>query len=685
MKNFLFILFFVTPITLLAQSEEMQEIDKKILTLTTQLEGAKKFTEDQRKRLEEERKRLVEKSELYSGMDTYLKHYDANKIKAQEDIEAAIKELSLFQRFGDKANFYKCMRNSFRDYGKMGYDMCRNIHRPELTAEENERAEGWKKMAGISKDEALQAMQRLPNEIKLSLNTISMMESNLEYSVRREQGFQNNIKAAESTKAELSTLPKYEKFTNCDSSTPEINLEEKIPYEGADFQGPFFGIPRDNQDGLGTCFANTAKNLLIGLSGGKDNASFTDLALAFKGNTGALIANGIEGGESCSTLEEARKIGYCPQELSPLENGERNIVGEALFNKGPYDYLSTNVHLLKYFIQDMEGLKKSDNPLKDTILKDARPVIEKLKNNPDIIIPLPVARYNIPPAWKLRETYTHFVKKNSNASESDFLEDYDNAYKKFYPAYVEAILAGKKGEDIFKVFRASMEEFLKKYNLESKLPEWEKAYISSAEKDLTDPEIGKKLRASLDFLKDLMNQKSTSDLDFMKECLKTPDILKFLTSMKPLIEKMRDDKLNEELLLDKDGKFKNARDLMQLTVAPACINKENRKPLPDFSCHAGYDTVNKIKGSGKDWNAQKKMFREKVVLSLAKGYPLGNSFLFTPPDGHHINTIVGMRFNPETKTCEIRIRESQTGTSNWHSEDVIFSKINALTEVRNLK
>ena len=79
------------------------------------------------------------------------------------------------------------------------------------------------------------------------------------------------------------------------------------------------------------------------------------------------------------------------------------------------------------------------------------------------------------------------------------------------------------------------------------------------------------------------------------------------------------------------------------------------------------------------------MFRERVVLSLAQGYPLGQSFVFTPPDGRHINTIVGLRFNPETQSCELRIRESQTGTSAWHSEDQIYGKMEALTEVGKLK
>ena len=66
-------------------------------------------------------------------------------------------------------------------------------------------------------------------------------------------------------------------FLNCDSNTKDISLEEKIPYPGANFQGPFFGVHRDHQKSYQTCYANTAKNLLVGTSQGEDIASFLDL------------------------------------------------------------------------------------------------------------------------------------------------------------------------------------------------------------------------------------------------------------------------------------------------------------------------------------------------------------------------------------------------------------------------
>ena len=72
----------------------------------------------------------------------------------------------------------------------------------------------------------------------------------------------------------------------------------------------------------------------------------------------------------------------------------------------------------------------------------------------------------------------------------------------------------------------------------------------------------------------------------------------------------------------------------------------------------------------------KKLLRERIVSSLIQGYPLGNTFR------RHINTIVGMKFDKVTNTCQFKIRESQTGTSAWHSEDEIFNSIEALTEVR---
>jgi hypothetical protein len=231
-----------------------------------------------------------------------------------------------------------------------------------------------------------------------------------------------------------------------------------------------------------------------------------------------------------------------------------------------------------------------------------------------------------------------------------------------------------------------MAPFFEKYNLADSLPAFEANFKLNAEYDYKDKDLKKNIKASVDFLKKALNKKDATDADFYQFCSGSgSEFLRFMTAFQPLAEKLRTDKVNEEMLFDKNGELKtDAYELMQLTIAPSCLSKENRKALPAFTCDSGYDAINLIKKAGRPIEDQKRMLREKIVANLVQGYPLGNEH---PSDGggFHINTIVGIRFNPETKSCEFRIRESQTGTSGWHNENEIFKRIMALTEVRRKK
>src|SRR5690606_12539765 len=115
--------------------------------------------------------------------------------------------------------------------------------------------------------------------------------------------------------------------------------------------------------------------------------------------------------------------------------------------------------------------------------------------------------------------------------------------------------------------------------------------------------------------------------------------------------------------------------------APACINSENRKKLPAFSCESEYGAITKIKASSKPYAEKVKDLRERVVLSLMQGYPVGNTFP-TGGNQNHINTIVGIRFDKSTGQCEYLIRESQNGRTAWLLERPIFDRMSAITEIR---
>lgn len=681
MKNLIIFSSFLA-LTSLAHAQLMTEaeIEEQKAVLANQLQGQLDYTKREQARYDAEVKKIQDKKEELAKYEEYEKNFAQERIIAIDQITDKIKKLPVFQKLGSKAGFYKCLRSSLEEGKALNFENCQRSYSPSLSDEDNELLNDMKTKVGKTLKEVQIKKELLPREIQNSEALLPGIENNKKFSEKRQLDLEKSIQGLEIKKEEVKFLSKNTKYLNCDESSPEINLESEVPFDGAGFKGPFHGVPRDNQDGLGTCYANAAKNLLVGISGGEDVASFLDMALVYKSQNDNL-ASGLDGGNSCPTLDALAKKGYCPQEYAPLENGERNIVGEGLFNLDAYNYLATNVNMVRDFLNDLEKFQKSSNPMSQTMMAKAQSMIQQIKARPDIKIPLPIARFEIPERWKLREA---FAGKNSQVKESEFLKEYEDSYKSFYPLYVKAIIQGKTQDQIFDLWTEKMKPFIEKYSLQSNLPEFKRVWKINVSSDFSDPSVKKQLRASLDFLKDVLDQKDVTDEAFLELCASQGgDAISFLGALNPLVEKLRANKLNEDKLFDKDGKFRSAQELMQLTVAPSCLNEENRKKLPAFSCSSGYDVVSKAKKLDKPYGEKLKALRETITLSLLNGYPLGNTF--PTNGGWHINTIVGMRFNKTAGRCEYLIRESQTGTSDWHPETRIFDKIEALTEVRKLK
>ena len=158
----------------------------------------------------------------------------------------------------------------------------------------------------------------------------------------------------------------------------------------------------------------------------------------------------------------------------------------------------------------------------------------------------------------------------------------------------------------------------------------------------------------------------------------------FFSGLDPLIKFINDKKLDLNLLFDDKGELQKPEEMMQLMIAPECLSKEKRKKINfSFMCEENGNFIKEIKNSKKEIPEQKKLFREKIVASLIQGYPLGNIFPYKGVIANqHINTIVGMKYDKETKSCAFKIRESQTGMSTWKPESEIFDNIIELAEIR---
>lgn len=684
MKSFL-IFFLIVAFNSFAN--ESGQINPDQDKLKAERESLEKSKEDNLKRenqlssnLKTAETEYLKASEEFNRLEELSKNHVVSKNKISDEINKSLHDLGRLKRaFSRKSGFYKCIQDQISTTDAVSQEKCKKLHPGKFTKEELDKIQSWENLLPLNVIEIKSRQKNFESEMQTAKEKIDWAKKNLTSVDTQKARLMDTEKILKLKEFDQEIIEKNNKYINCDEKTPEISLEEKIPYEGAEFQGPFFDVPRDNQDGLGTCYANTAKNLIVGASKGESVASFLDLALLYKDERSQIAKDGLDGGLSCSVLKRVNEKGYCPQEFAPFERGEKNLYTEGLmpmFEGGVEDEAQL-VHMVKDFLQADENLKSKNSKLSKIAKDRAQWIIDKLKSDPSIKLPYPVVRHQIPKIWMLQEDFYWNIDSSLKTTEAAFLNDYKESYDKFIPKYIQAVTEGKKADQIFNLFRQEMNGFIQKYQLQGQLNRWKANFVDSTKEDLMDPNLKKSILASKSFYEELRGGEPTEKKD-TNECVSDyGDLFEFVNNLKRITNYLHTNKIDASKLLNDQGKFKSSAELMQLIVAPSCLHSEQRKKL-DFKiyCDDGYKYIRDLKNSNKDRKDKENSFRSRVAASLLQGYPLGNTF------DRHINTIVGMRFNKEKKTCELKIRESQTGTSSWQSESAIFDEIEALTEVR---
>jgi hypothetical protein len=634
----------------------------------------------QTKNLELAESEYLKASNEYGRLDTLSKNHASNRKQIIDDLEKSISERNRLERvFSRKSAFYKCVKDEIIATEAFTSDKCITLHPGKFSQDELQKIESWKSSLPLSLSELSEKQATVKAEMGFANNKIAAAKKSLGQVYLQRYRLEETEKNLKMKEFDLEVIEKNEKFVNCDENSPEISLEEKVPFEGANFQGPFYNIPRDNQDGLGTCYANTAKNLLVGASKGESVASFLDLALLYKDEKRQIAEDGLDGGFSCTVLNIVNQKGFCPQEFAPFERGEKNLYTEGLMPvmEGSVEDEAYLIKRIQDFLKADKNLKSKNSELSKRMEEKGKWMIDKIKSNPGIKLPYPVVRNQIPETWMLQADYNWNVNPKLKTTEEEFLKDYQKSYAKFLPKYTEAVIAGKKADEIFKLFELNMSDFIQKYQLQGQLGSWKKNFVEFSKEDFRDPNLKKSIIASKAFFDELVGSDKNENKGPV-ECEEDyGELYEFINNLKMVINILNGDKIDPSKLVNEDGKFKSSTELMQLIVAPSCLNSSQRKKL-DFNlyCDKGYDYVRELKKSGQGEEEQHKSFRSRIAASLLQGYPLGNTF------DRHINTIVGMRFNKQTKSCELKIRESQNGTSSWQSESDILNEIEALTEVR---
>ena len=626
------------------------------------------------KSIKKNQSELLHVADLLTNHDKYVN-------QVSDEIAQSLSDLPVLKRIGSKKGaFYRCLMGNLKNIDKVGINSCQNAHAANFDQQEEDKIKIWSELVSLNKDDLQSREKTVKEKIADNQQTIDRSNKNLvnvEYIKKQIKDQDSSLKLKED---DLRVIKENTKFINCDEKSPDISLEEKEPFPGAPFQGPFFGVPRDNQDGLGTCYANAAKNMLVSASQGESVASFLDLALLFKEKTGGLSSSGLDGGGSCTVLREVNAKGHCPQTFAPLETGEKNLYAKGLMGDSPgsvWDEANMLGVVRKFFVSK-ENFSKGNTPFSKQVLGQAGFIIENIKSRPHLNLPLPIVRHQIPSEWKLREAFAWHVPKDSKINEDVFVKEFNANYKKFYPLYLKGVIEAKTKDQIFDLYKESMKDFISKYKLDDQLESWKKSFANDTEGDFSNPQLKKSIKESLEFLKLISGKKDQTNDAFFEDCGdQSSDLADFLANLQPLIKTLNNKNVSTDLLFDNQGNFKSSVDLVQLVIAPECLNKEKREKLKFvIDCQDGRDTIRSIRTSGKSVEDQKRMLREKVVASLIQGYSLGNTF------DHHINSIVGMRYDKTSKRCEFKIRESQTGISSWQSESSIFDEIEAVTIVR---
>jgi len=682
--NTWFLLILIWPYLAGAQSDVLEKLNKDEFYLHEKISELKALVIKQKKIKDEELLLLLVNKDKIKVLTQDLRHHDQAVNEAKKEIDENLSKIVLTQKLSSRASFYRCLKEELSKKDFLDSHQCLKAHDFSMTELEKRQIELWDSKIKYSIDEKVSQLNEFKSDMKLIEEKISRYDVRINEAQESIQIFEGKITGNNAKKKDAVSLVQHPEYRLCNESTLTINLEEKTPFRGAQQRGPFYEITRDNQDGLGTCYANTAKNLLVALSGGMMNPSFLDLALIFKRSKKDLSDNGLDGGLACEVLDQAKLYGYCSQKWAPIERGEENIAFRGLLGAkaSSLKAQADTLDLIRNFLVGVDDLRDDKSHLSKKFLTRGKEIIQKIQNNPLIKIPLPVARFEIPPEWKLHEIYPS-LKVQASDTKKKFIEDYREAYKHFYPLYVSALLDKKDLNHVFDIYKKSMGPFISKYGLEKHLADFKKLYLIHAQPEFKKADFYESLNASLALVKDLSEYDSDDNEMLFRFCSSDfkPE-MDFLTRLQPLLERLNELKVDPYLMVDGKGAFLDSSQIMQLAIAPACMNIKNRNKLNfEFSCEKGYDLVDNIKQSHYSDNEKLAMLRERIVLSLRQGLALGNSF----PSGEnisHINTIVGFRYNGKKSECEVLIRESQTGLSTWESERTIFNNIRALTEVR---
>jgi hypothetical protein len=526
------------------------------------------------------------------------------------------------------------------------------------------------------------------------INSISgtmknMFTENRPEHIRRTQNYIDNLNTDE--------LP----YTECNESMPEINLESNVLFEGSDKEGSLNGLPHDHQDGYSTCYANSAKNIMYGLSGGVYNASVFDTALQSQNHSLDGIHNGFNMGMTCDAFDIVKEHGACSNELSPLENGEAPPILEML-NKDKTDeevlqsYYNIDMNsadsedpsvqrkktvseassrpnqILSQFLKNYSKftakdyavhLTKVEKKLAKHLRQNISSYIDLVKDMPYSTTHLPIMEETFPDTNKLKG---YLDKKNKKYSQED-IETVKALRAKFEWDIRKEL--SKKPIDM-NIINQFKEDYTKTVGKVLKLRKNDLLSDDKFEQWLNGYKNNKRFMnanfVAVDNLSKLENHFGSEYQALINACAdyQMDSYVDLIEDLKNLVLALDLYNIDPEVAINEaivNGEF-SPNKLMENFYMPGC--SENRtKPELAYTCTSM---------SNKNFKRKPELLNKVILKSLLNNRPIGYDSY------SHAMTMVGIRFNKETNSCEYLIRDSGYGTSRWEPYSAIEIELAAL-------
>jgi hypothetical protein len=518
---------------------------------------------------------------------------------------------------------------------------------------------------------------------------IGSLETRIE--IRKTSGYRKELEKINRAINFEQVIKSTPQLYSCSSATPTLDLERP--------DGPLYNIVQNNQGSIGTCYANTAKNLLSAATGGKINASYLDIALLYKKVHPSSFA--LDGGRACPAIKEVSQHRYCDDVFSPIELMQKGEVErakvEAEFGIFPTNYRlglghqHTILNALDKFIKITNRFKNS--PRTDyQRLSQKIPAILASVFESDGKLGLPKLKNYILQKSDLDQMYIwNYQKKvpsgNTVLSHTQFWEDYRESWRKTKPEVFRMLMEKVNFNTFKQAFYRQMSPFFTKYNLTARVND---TYYTRAFKSMYDQNIIRDWSISMDNAAKVFSIALDRELTPKEAFNETyygvnPTIsliVDFLESVDRLVQIMVSDQIPLDRLLDENGHLHDGFNLIQLATAPRCLNSNNRKPLNlDYSCvrrtperliHPILQGKRKTRVHTYQW----------LIHQLKQDLAIGN--IFRSPPSWHVNSIVGHRYNHSKGHCEFKIRESagaQVG-SYWMNTDTLIDRLSQISILR---